>query len=278
MVFSLGSLIIIYMKKILFMLFMLVGILLMSCDVKDSNVAKETVSLVQEIPDTMTTEEHAVANQVGALKAEKLAEDTFKVTKLVSVDHYKKLVNAEYLPVEADSIPMVGVVSSHGQWLVEPVYQEVKPLMKDVFVGELHWDYYDSNVEASAYSVLKQIVYRGRPLGNFTHDCEIIPIDYKGNLAGFLKKCNSNFGTSLYYYISKTGKGWDAWTGQEIGSYPRFEYYQIKGNILTLWGGPENLEDIEGIFPEDRSLYSVNLQTGKVLENTFVLADRFKID
>jgi len=258
------------MKKILFML---IGILLMSCNAKDSNVAK-SISENKEIADTMTTEEKALAEKIGALKVEKLAEDTFKVTKLLPVQAYKKIMGIEYMENEPDSIPMVGAVDSKGRWYVRPVYEDIFCIAKDAFVGELHFNYYDQNPDNSAYTVMRQVVYRGKPIGNFTHDCDITPVEYRGKLVGFLKAVyNSELNTKLYYYINTKGKGWDSWIGQDIGFYPKFEYCKISGKTLTLWGGAEKLEDIEGFPPEDRSLYKVDLQSGKVLANTFVLAN-----
>ena len=76
-----------------------------------------------------------------------------------------------------------------------------------------------------------------------------------------------------HYFIDTSGRGWDTEVDIQVGSRPHFEKYQIKNGVLTLWGGAEKPEELQAFFPEDRSLYRVDLGSGRVLENPFVPTD-----
>ena len=275
-------------------LFLFIGLVLIACGANNSNPAKTPQNATPDsVPasakfdtlakkakpavvkkDTMTAEEFAVANKVGALKAVKMAEDTFKVIKLVSPEVYKSIMEWSYAVNVEDSMPMTGVVSGHGKWLVPLEYNDVHQLTKDVFVGHLTVNLYQGDYDASSFAELVQVVYRGRPIGNFTYTCEITPIMYRQNAVGFVKTFyNTNNQQYFRYYIDTKGNGWDAWVGVQVGSYPHFEYYKVNDNVLTLWGGAKKPEDLAAFYPEDRSLYKVDLRSGRVLENPFVPSD-----
>jgi hypothetical protein len=133
---------------------------------------------------------------------------------------------------------------------------------------------YQGDYDASSFAELVQVVYRGRPIGNFTYTCDITPIMYRQKAVGFVKTFyNTNNQQYFRYYIDTKGNGWDAWVGVQVGSYPHFEYYKINDNVLTLWGGAKKPEDLAAFYPEDRSLYKVDLRSGRVLENPFVPSD-----
>jgi hypothetical protein len=276
------------------LLFLFIGLVLMACGANNSNSAQKRVNAESDSvsasakvdtlakktdsaavkKDTMTAEEVAVAKRVGAIRAIKMAEDTFKVIKLVSPEVYKSIMEWSYSVYATDSMPMTGVVSGHGKWLVPLEYNDVHQLTKDAFVGHLSVSLYEGDYDAPAYAELYQVVYRGKPIGNFTYACEITPIVYRQKAVGFIKTFyNANNQQYFRYYIDNKGKGWDAWVGVQVGSYPHFEYYKINGNVLTLWGGAKKPEDLAAFFPEDRSLYKVDLRSGRVLENPFVPVD-----
>lgn len=275
-------------------LFLFIGLVLMACGANNSNSAQKPRGAAPDsMPapakvdtpakkaapvvikkDTMSSEESAVAKKVGALKAVKMAEDTFKVVKLVSPEVYKSIMEWNYTIHATDSMPMTGVVSGQGKWLVPLEYNDVHQLTKDAFVGHLSVNLYDGDYDAPAYAELYQVVYRGRPIGNFTYACDITPIVYRQKPVGFIKTFYNRANQQCFrYYIDTKGKGWDSWVGVQIGSYPHFEYYKIIGNVLTLWGGAKKPEDLAAFYPEDRSLYRVDLRNGRVLENPFVPSD-----
>ncbi len=276
------------------LLFLFIGLVLIACGANNSNSAQKRVNVNPDsVPapakiddptekvspavvkkDTMTAEEFAVATKVGAQKVTKMAEDTFKVVKLVSPEVYRSIMEWDYAVDVKDSMPMTGVVSGQGKWLVPLQYNDVHQLTKDVFVGHLSVSLYEGEYDAPAYAELYQVVYQGRPIGNFTYACEITPIFYRQKAVGFIKTFyNSAYKQYFRYYIDTKGNGWDGWVGVQIGSHPHFEYYQIIGNVLTLWGGAKKPEDLMAFYPEDRSLYKVDLRNGRVLENPFVPVD-----
>ncbi len=266
-------------KLILF----LIGLGLIGCDAKNSNVAtkenqKDSVQKVSKPKapvkrDTMTVEEAAVAAKVGAFKVHKLAEDTFKIVKKVAA--YENEGSSEGgNAANGDSVCVVGVVSAAGKYYVPAKYTDVHQIGRDAFVAHLSVDLYDYNMLASAYTEVYKVIYQGKEIGQYTHTCEIRPIAYKGKIAGFLKIFYDEENNCYYlYYINTRGQGWDGWLGVRTGSYPRFEQYKVEGNVLTLWGGAKTPEDVRGFFPEDRSLYRVDLHSGRVLENPFVPTD-----
>lgn len=270
-----------YMNKLILLA---VSMVLVGCDAKNSNVTTEetqkdsiqnTEIALQETEtieiDTMTAEEAAVAAKIGAAEVYKMAEDTFKVAKMVSYQSYEALTGYEY-PFNSDSVRVFGVVSAGGKYYVPIKYTDVYQIGRDAFVGYLSIQLYD--VVAPVCTEICQVVYKGRPIGEFTKVCDIKSVMYKGKVVGFLKilddeECGDNF----LYYIDTRGKGWDGWLGTRSGTYPHFEQYQIEGNILTLWGGGKTPEDVQSFFPEDRALYRVDLASGKVLDNPFVSTD-----
>jgi hypothetical protein len=252
------------MKKLLFLI---ISFVLLSCDANNSNVAKNKGESVKNIAiktkaDTMTSEEAAVAAKFGAIRAYKMADDTFKIVKMVKPVEIKELTESEY-DIGKDSIKRVGVVSASGRYYVPIQYDNVHQIGQDVFVGHINI----TNDE------LYQIVYKGRAIGNFSYISEIKPICYRRKVIGFLKIFyNKELNENFLYYIDIRGKGWDAWLDVQVGSYPHFEYYKIENNILTIWGGGETPEDLQAFPKEDRSLYQVDLSSGKVLANPFVPA------
>ena len=273
---------------------MFIGLVLMSCGANKSNPAKKRVNAEPDtvpaqaqisspiertkpmsiVEDIMSAEESSVAAKIGALKVTKMANDTFKVEKLVSPEAYKSVMEWDYAINVTDSMPMTGVVSGKGKWLVPLQYNDVHQLAKDVFIGHLCVNLYEGDYDAPAYAELYQVVYQGRPIGNFTYACEITPIVYRQKAVGFIKTFyNADSQQYFRYYIDTKGKGWDGWVGIQIGSHPHFEYYKITDNVLTLWGGAKRPEDLAAFYPEDRSLYKVDLRNGRVLENPFVPAD-----
>ena len=278
------------MKQVLFLLLVCV---LAGCEAnKSSDVPKAKSatpdSMVAQAPmdtpavnvksivlDTMTTEEADVAAKIGAVKVSKMADDTFKVSKMVAAEEFQKYVEFEAAEMFSDSVLMVGVVSGKGKWLVPMQYTDVHQLTKDVFVGHLTLALYDYEMTSpDAYTEFYQVVYRGKPIGRFTHVCNIEPIYYHKKLSGFLKTFyDTQYRRYSVYYIDTKGKGWDAWVGFRMQSHPHFEYYKIRGKVLTLWGGAKSPEDLAAFFPEDRSLYQVDLSSGRVLANPYVAVE-----
>ena len=252
------------MKKLLSLL---TGLVLLGCNANNSNVAKNKGESVKNVAikakvDTMTSEEAAVAAKFGAIRAYKIADDTFKIVKKVKPIEIKALAASEY-DIGKDSVKRVGVVSASGRYYVPIQYDNVHQIGQDVFVGHINI----TNDE------IYQIVYKGQAIGNFSYISEIKPIYYRHKVIGFLKIFyNKELDENFLYYIDTRGKGWDAWLDVRVGSYPHFEYYKIENNILTIWGGGKTPEDLQAFPKEDRSLYQVDLSSGKILANPFVPA------
>lgn len=274
---------------------MLVGILLMSCNAKDSNVTNNgekvaneqssvsPVEQVAEVPEiSMTEEEQVVAAKVGAVSAKKLEDGTFEVEKLVSPKEYEDLMSFDKPAIVSDSVPLVGVVSQKGKWLVHPEFNEVRKIGKDAYIGMAEMYVWDDETRFCHLTPLYQVVYKGKEIGNLGFSEDITPIEYEGKIRGFLKKLE--YGNPYneehcvrYFYIDTEGRGHDDWVGVENWSHPCFTYYRIEKNILTLWGDgfetPEELRKDKQIPKENKSIYQVDLRTGKVLYNPFVPED-----
>lgn len=262
------------MKKLLFLL---IGIMLLSCNANNSNVAKvENVADTTQVDsakvdsvevDTMTAEEAAVAAKVGALWVYKMAPDTFKVVKLVPAE---KLSLADYI-ADVDSLPMVGVVSANGKYYVAVKYSDVNQLDRDIFIGEVSFSQYTAQLDIPDNFTLYQVVYRGKKVGGLSALNDVKPLYHRGKVAGFIKTLYIEEDNIKYiFYIDTKGKGWDVLWDIRGTSYPKFEQYKVRGDVLTLWEGTKTPEELQAFWPEDRSLYRVNLVTGAVLENPFV--------
>lgn len=262
------------MKKLLFLL---IGIMLLSCNANNSNVAKvENVADTTQVDsakvdsvevDTMTTEEVTVAAKVGAVRAYKMAPDTFKVIKLVPTE---RLSLADYI-ADVDSLLMVGVVSATGKYYVPAEYSDVNQLDRDIFIGTVGISNYTPRLDIPDNYELYQVVYRGKKVGGLSALKDVKPLYHHGKVAGFIKTLYIEEADTKYiFYIDTKGKGWDVLWDIRGASYPKFERYKVQGDVLTLWGGAKTPEELQAFWPEDRSLYRVNLVTGAVLENPFV--------
>lgn len=262
------------MKKVFYLL---IGIMLLSCNANNSNVAKvKNVADTTQVDsakvdsvevDTMTAEEVAVAAKVGAVRAYKMAPDTFKVIKLVPAS--KLSLNGHV--ASKDSLLLTGVVSAAGKYYVPAEYSDVRQLARNVFIGQLNARHYDSRLDIPDDFELFQVVYRGKKVGGLSALNDVKPLYHHGKVAGFIKTLYIEEADTKYiFYIDTKGKGWDVLWDIRGTSYPKFERYKVRGDVLTLWGGAKTPEELQAFWPEDRSLYRVNLVTGAVLENPFV--------
>lgn len=259
------------------LLFLLIGIMLLSCNANNSNVAKvENVADTTQVDsakvdsvevDTMTAEEVAVAAKVGALWVYKMAPDTFKIVQSVPTS---KLSFKDYV-ADMDSLPMVGIVSANGKYYVPAEYSDVNQLDRDIFIGEVSFSQYTAQLDIPDNFTLYQVVYRGKKVGGLSALNDVKPLYHHGKVAGFIKTLYIEEADTKYiFYIDTKGKGWDVLWDIRGTSYPKFERYKVRGDVLTLWGGTKTPEELQAFWPEDRSLYRVNLITGAVLENPFV--------
>ena len=249
--------------------------LLVACNANNSNVVKvendttqvDSAKVDSVEVDTMTTEEVTVAAKVGAVRAYKMAPDTFKVIKLVPTE---KLSLADYI-ADVDSLLMVGVVSATGKYYVPAEYSDVNQLDRDIFIGTVGISNYTPRLDIPDNYELYQVVYRGKKVGGLSALNDVKPLYHRGKVAGFLKTLYiEEAHMKFLFYIDTRGKGWDILWDIRGTSYPKFERYKVQGDVLTLWGGAKTPEELQAFWPEDRSLYRVNLVTGAVLENPFV--------
>ena len=273
-----------YMKHFLFLF---IGLVLIACGANNSNPAKKRVNAESDSvsasakadtlakktdsaavkKDTMTAEEVAVAASIGALKATKMAPDTFMIYKKVAAQD----VSSETYVMEADSVPLCGVVSAAGKYYVPVRYHDVRQLERDAFIGEIKVDIDDNKLNTPNVVALYQVIYQGKPVGGMSVLRDVKPIHHRGKVAGFLKTLHIEEADKNYiFFIDVHGKGWDILKDIRGTSYPKFEHYRVQKNVLVLWGGAKNPEDLMAFYPEDRSLYKVDLRNGRVLENPFI--------
>lgn len=274
---------------------MLIGILLMSCNAKDSNVTNNGEKVtneqssvspgeqVAEVPEiSMTEEEQVVATKVGAVSAKKLEDGTFEVEKLVSPKEYEDLMSFDKPAIVSDSMSLVGIVSQKGKWLVPAEYHEVRKIGENAYVGMAEMYVWDNETRHCLLTPLYRVVYKGKEIGNLGFSEDITPIECAGKIRGFLKKLEyedpyNEEHCVRYFYIDTEGRGHDDWVGVENWSHPHFTNYRIEGNVLTLWGdgfeNPEGLRKDKKIPEENKSIYQVDLRTGKILFDPFVPED-----
>ena len=273
------------------LLFLFVSLMLICCGANNSNPASEdfpksepdsmpakakpdtpltAVPVMTLDADTVSAEENAVATKVGAIRAFKMAPDTFKIFKKVAS---KDVVFDDY-SVETDSVVMCGVVSPSGKYYVPVRYNDVRQIGRNLFVGEINICIDDPKLDIPNSASLYQVVYNGKAVGGMSALSDIKPVYYRGKVAGFLKTLHIEEADEHYlFFIDVHGKGWDITKDIRGTSYPKFEYFKQTGSVLTLWGGAKRAKDLKAFFPEDRSLYKVDLSNGHVLENPFVPSD-----
>ena len=278
------------MKKLSFLL---VSVLLMSCGAKNSNTTNaentsnalsydEQVIEEESAEVQMTEEEKVIATKVGALRATKLEDGNFEVKKLVSPEVYHDCVSYDKSVIVSDSMPLIGVVSQNGKWLIQPEFHAVHKIGNNAYVGEIETPIWDDETRSYPLKSLYIVIYDGKGIGNWGSSEDIQPVELGGKIRGFLKKFEYDDEYSeehcvRYFYIDINGEGHDDWIGVENWSHPHFTNYRIEGNILTLWGDgfetPEELRKDKEIPKENKSIYQVDLKTGKVLYDPFVPED-----
>lgn len=254
----------------------LISIMLISCNAKNSNVAvsasvQEEVSYQPSVSDDEfdrlysddaiveekeISEVPQVASLCGGIKAEKLQDNLFKVTKKISAKDfealYEDLNGATTCYLKRNDYEVVGIADASGKWIVPARYHDVEVLGR----GAYKCLYKMTECYVSCF------FYKGKECGSYFYDGDVTLVTYKNELRGFLKHVGGE-----YFYIDVKGQevgemsmGYIGWT------IPHYTACKIEDDILVLWG--DGAFDA-GTEEEMRQICKVDVRTNKVIYDPF---------
>lgn len=272
---------------------LIIGILLISCGAKNSNTSQNESA--EEDMTSLTGKELMLAKKAGVFYIENIGDGYYKVAVSVpyaTIDVAVSDILGCSLHLEEDTIFAFGVINSAGNWVVPAQYQDiVAHIGNGAFVCEY-------NIWSTDYDVLTDVndngeqvflpVTRHIPMYAVYYDKRIVagwetssdfkPIAVAGKVRGFMAAGTDDDESYLYFYPldNKFIKEnvFNHWDEVDCRSLPHYTNYEVKDNLLYMWGGGQTFEAVKNnkkIPQKEKSLLIYDLKTQKVLYNPYAV-------
>lgn len=270
---------------------LIIGILLISCGAKNSNTSKNAQKDLARLEE----KELMLAEKSGAFYIESMGDDYYKVAvsaPYAALDSAVVKVLGRSLHLEADTILAFGVIDSDGNWVVPAQYQDIDAhIGNGAFVCMYNIWSTDYNVLTSVYDKGEEVFlpvahhipmyavyYDKRIVAGWEISSDFKPITVSEQVCGFMAAGNDDDDTYLYFYpldddyISKNV--FNHWDEVDCSSLPHYTNYEVKDNLLYMWGGGQTFEAVQNnknIPQHEKSLLIRDLKTQKVLYNPYAV-------